>query len=402
MTAINSNQSGHKLFVCCGVHIIQDGLVALQYVLLPLLAQSLGLSYAQVGLLRALSNSAMSILELPAGILAERFGERRLLILGLIMAALGYLGVAVSSSFGWIALFFLLTGAGAGFQHSLASAILVKTFDSAQKRRALGTYNASGDAGKLGFTGLFSLGIGAGFAWSGIITLLSLLAIVFAVIIWKLLPHDQPRAGRGGGSHPALGWVQRWGIKKPRQFTMLAAVVSLDSIVQSVFLTFLAFVLLEKGASAQTASFAVVLALCGGMAGKFCCGFLTARFGDHRPFVLIQLFTIAGLAGMILMPVTAILVALPLIGLVVQGSTTVTYGVISDHVEATHQSRGFALIYSISGIATVFGPFVFGLVADWRGLDAVLWILCALTAVSIGLASFLKHAETKLEGPAID
>ena len=402
MTSTSPKQSHHALFVCCGVHIVQDGLVALQYVLLPIVAQTLGLSYAQVGLLCALSNSAMSLLELPAGILAERFGERRLLILGLVLAALGYLGVAVSTSFWLIALFFMLTGAGAGFQHSLASAILVRTFDSAQKRRALGTYNASGDAGKLGFTGLFSLGIGAGFAWSGIITLLSLLAIGFAVLVWKLLPHDKPESSSSSSSHDPLGWIQRWGIKKPRQFTMLAAVVSLDGIVQAVFLTFLAFVLLEKGASTQLASFAVVLALCGGMAGKFCCGFLTARFGDYKPFILIQLLTIMGLAGMIFMPVIAVLIALPFIGLVVQGSTTVTYGVISDHVEATHQSRGFALIYSISGIATVFGPFLAGLLADWSGLDMVLWILCALTGLSIALASFLKHGETALEGQAFD
>ena len=79
MTGDNPNQSRATLFVCCGAHIIQDGLVALQYVLLPILAQALGLNYAQVGLLRALSNSAMSLLELPSGILAERYGERRLL-----------------------------------------------------------------------------------------------------------------------------------------------------------------------------------------------------------------------------------------------------------------------------------------------------------------------------------
>ena len=181
---------------------------------------------------------------------------------------------------------------------------------------------------------------------------------------------------------------------------MLALVVSLDSIVQSVFLTFLAFVLIEKGATTQTASFAVVLALCGGMTGKFCSGFLTARFGDYRPFMLIQSLTIAGLGGLILMPVTAILIALPFIGLVVQGSSTVTYGVISDHVQATHQARGFALIYSISGVAIVFGPLLFGLLADLRGLDWVLWGLCALTGLSMLFASFLKHeqAVTETEG----
>lgn len=393
MIVDKSKHSRNTLLVCCGSHIIQDGLVALQFVLLPLLAQALGLNYAQVGLLRALSNLAMSLLEIPSGILAERYGERRLLILGLIAAGLGYLGVAVSSTFWMIALFFVLTGVGAGFQHSLASAMLVKTFGSAQKRSALGTYNASGDAGKLSFTGLFSLWIGAGLAWNSIVTLLSLIAFAFAFTVWKLLPEGKPESKQQTEPDTQGRLVQRWGIKRPRQFTMLAIVVALDSVVQAVFLTFLAFVLLHKGVSTEVASFGVVLALCGGMTGKFCCGFLTARFGDHRPFVFIQLLTVAGLVGVILMPVVAILITLPLIGLVVQGSSTVTYGAISDHIETSHQSRGFALIYSFSGIATVAGPLAFGLLADIGSLDLVLWTLCAITGLSIPLASFLKDHE---------
>ena len=390
MTDSTVKHSRNTLIVCCGAHIIQDGLVALQFVLLPILAQALGLNYAQVGLLRALSNSAMSLLEIPSGILAERYGERRLLILGLIAAGLGYLGVAVSSSFWLIALFFVLTGVGAGFQHSLTSAILVKTFGSAQKRRALGTYNASGDAGKLTFTGVFSIWIGAGLAWSAVVTLLSLLAIVFAFVVWKLLPEVTHELGHKSDTVTRGGFVHRWGIKKPRQFLMLGMVVFLDSAVQAVFLTFLAFVLLQKGASTQVASFAVVLALSGGMTGKFCCGFLTARYGDFKPFVFIQLLTVVGIVGVILMPINAVLITLPLVGLVVQGSSTVTYGAISDHIKTSHQSRGFALIYTLANIASVAGPFASGLLADFSSLNLVLWMLCVLTGLSIPLALCLK------------
>ena len=41
------------LAVSAGVHATQDGLTSTVYVLLPILAQSLGLSYAQVGTVRA-------------------------------------------------------------------------------------------------------------------------------------------------------------------------------------------------------------------------------------------------------------------------------------------------------------------------------------------------------------
>ena len=62
------------LAVRAGVHATQDGLTSTVYVLLPILAQSLGLSYAQVGTVRAVYSGMMWALEIPAGILSERFG----------------------------------------------------------------------------------------------------------------------------------------------------------------------------------------------------------------------------------------------------------------------------------------------------------------------------------------
>ena len=67
-----------------GAHLIQDGLVALQYVLLPILAQAFGLNYTQVGLLRAISHTAMMGLELPSSLLARSLGNLQLLVFGLV------------------------------------------------------------------------------------------------------------------------------------------------------------------------------------------------------------------------------------------------------------------------------------------------------------------------------
>jgi len=209
-----SESGNHRriLAACCGAHVIQDGLIALQFVLLPLLATQFGLNYSQVGLLRGISNAAMTVLEIPAGLLAEKFGERRLLAFGLVMAGAGYVGVALSPGFAAIALFFLLTGVGAAFQHSLASAAVVNTFDGPMRRRALGTYNSSGDAGKLAYTGIFSLCLGAGLAWNVAVIVLSVAAIVFAVVLWNWLIQYETQA-----VSPSVGDTSgkpgRWGIE---------------------------------------------------------------------------------------------------------------------------------------------------------------------------------------------
>ena len=76
-----------------------DGLTASIYVLLPVLAQAFGLGYAQVGVIRAAHSAAMWVLELPSGIISERFGQRHLLAFGLLASGVGYLSVSAAAGF---------------------------------------------------------------------------------------------------------------------------------------------------------------------------------------------------------------------------------------------------------------------------------------------------------------
>ena len=85
---LNPRRKG-VLATCCGAHVVQDGLSAALYVILPILAQAFGLNYAQIGILRAVNNGAMALLEMSSGFMAERFGERSLLVFGLISDGLG-------------------------------------------------------------------------------------------------------------------------------------------------------------------------------------------------------------------------------------------------------------------------------------------------------------------------
>jgi FSR family fosmidomycin resistance protein-like MFS transporter len=386
------------LIASCGAHLVQDGLGALQYVLLPILAQVFGLNYSQVGLLRAVSNSAMTLLEIPAGVLAERFSEMRLLIFGLLCAGLGYLWVALAANFYLILMGFLIAGSGAAFQHSLASALISKSFDDAGRRRALGIYNAFGDVGKLAFTGVFSLAIGVGVAWNLVVTALCVVTLSFALLMLFLLRRqaavvvadaDADAETTSQRTAPGAG---KWGIKHPRRFSWLCLTVFLDTLAQSVFLTFIAFLLLEKGAGDALSSLAVVLALSGGMVGKLVSGYLAVRYGDRNAFRILQLVTISGLMLLAILPALPILILLPLIGIAVQGSTTVTYGALSDFIRRDRQSRGFAIIYTLSSLSAVVGPVTFGGLADLYGVELSLVILAVLTTVTLLSGKVLRKS----------
>ena len=371
------------------MHATQDGLTSTIYVLLPILTQSLGLSYAQVGSIRAVYTGMMWLLEIPGSILSERFGEQRLLTFGLIAAGLGYGILATADSYYGVLFALLIAGTGAAFQHSLSSALISRTYDGPSGRVALGTYNASGDAGKLVFTGIASLLFGVGIAWQQVVSGYGLLTVIVAVVMWLglrrlRLPSAVSMSAR---NQSAAGG---WGIRDRSGFRSLAVIVFLDCAVQDGFLVFVAFLMIEKNIPMGLAAFAVVATLAGGVIGKYACGHLSARMGIVRSLILVEVCTAAGIVGIVMLPTAVVFFLLPLVGIVLQGSSTITYGSVRQFVDEPQQSRGFALIYSMASAASVVGPVGFGIISDVYGVGAAVVLMAVVTLLPLGMCISLQ------------
>ena len=380
------------LAACCATHCVQDGLTASIYILLPILAQAFGLSFAQVGLVRAAHSGAMGLFELPSGVLSERFGQRRLLAFGLLCAGGGYLTVSMAGGFAGLLIGLCIAGCGAAFQHALSSSLVSGAYAGPARRTALGAYNSSGDGGKLLFTGVLTTLVGAGAAWPQVAAGYGSLAIVAGVALLLLL-----RAIRVGGAdtathHRSSPGGGGWGIRHRRGFATLAVIVLLDLAVQDAFLVFIAFLMVHKQVPPVFAGFAVVLTLAGGMAGKFGCGLLAARLGPVRALVAVELVSAAAILGVLAAPAMIAFFLLPLAGIVLQGSSSITYGTVGDLVDERRQSRGFALIYTLSSIASIVGPIGFGLVSDGFGLESAVVAMALVVALPIPLSLLLHRA----------
>src|ERR1700756_2399803 len=71
-------------------HALHDGYTDLIYIMLPLWQAEFGLTYAALGLLRSMFVGAMAALQIPAGLLSERFGAAAILAGGTALAGFGY------------------------------------------------------------------------------------------------------------------------------------------------------------------------------------------------------------------------------------------------------------------------------------------------------------------------
>ena len=89
---------------------------------------------------------------------------------------------------------------------------------------------------------------------------------------------------------------------------------------------FIAFVMIEKQVSTGLVAFAVAATLSGGVCGKFAGGYLAARIGVIRSLVFFQLLTAAGIMLVFFVPGNTSFFLLPLVGVFLHGSSSITYG----------------------------------------------------------------------------
>ena len=373
-------------------HIVQDGLSSAIAVLLPILAQTFGLSYAQVGLLRGVKGLSQAIVEINSGWLAERTGEARLIAIGLALSGAAYAALSIAPGVLTIALCFGVIGVGTALHHAPSSALIANAYSETGRSGALGLYNASGDVGKLVFTGGVSLATGAGLAWQGVSLIYGFGALAAAAAVMIATRALRAAGRRNDAKATADGDVVKgWGILNWRAFAALLAVTGIDTIVQSGVILFVAFLMLAKGLPLYIATAATVVLLAGGVFGKAGCGFLAARLGVRRAFVLIQALTALGLVAIVLAPTWLALALLAPLGAVTQGSSSVTYGFAADLIHPTKMARGYALLYASGAFAAAGGPYAFGLIADGAGIETAIHAMAACSALA-ALPIFLLPA----------
>ncbi len=378
------------LAVGCTAHVVQDGLTAATYVLMPVLAQTFGFTYGQVGLIKGLKSLAQGVLEIYSGVLSERIGEGRTLVFGLILSGIGYTAVAAAPDPTVVAICLLLVGAGTGFQHSPSSALVSTAYAERGRRGALGLYNSSGDVGKLGFSGLFSLAIGAGFAWQHISILLGFLTLLAAAAVAVAARHLKAKSTPGAAPH------EGWGILSWRSFGTLLVIISLDNVVQAGVLVFVAFLMIEKGLPLYLATMATVVLLTGGIFGKAGCGYLAEHLGVRKAFALVQGLTALGLIAVISAPAWLAFILLLPLGVVAQGSTSITYGLIPDLIHPERMARGYAIMYSFTSFAAALGPWLFGQIGDHHGINNAMLAMAVVALLAVPPLAFLpafKKAE---------
>ena len=382
-------QARRTLLFASATHVWSDLFFALYAPLLPLIKEDLDLSFTEVGMLRSLYSAASTVLQVPVGFLAERVGEFWLLVGGNVWVALGLIGMSLAPGFAALLGATLLGGLGGGTQHPLASGIVSRAYDTKSRATAVGTVNFAGDLGKMAAPAA-ALIVAVAYGWRETMLFIGIAAVAFflastlvrrSVDIGRPEPAD-PKQAHGGSEGTIAG------------FRILSAVGFIDSGIRAAALTFVPFILADRGMEESLIFVMLILLLAGGALGKYVCGWLSERHGLISIVWATKASAAVLLAATVVAPMVTIAPLMVLLGVGLNGTSSSLYATVAVFTPQARRSRMYGFFYTTNSIGEFTAPLVFGRLADWSGIRASMGLMGLFAAtvlpVSLALRAYLR------------
>jgi predicted MFS family arabinose efflux permease len=157
--------------------------------MVPLVIVAFDASTSTLGLALTGMWATYALFQFPSGVLADRYGERRLLVTGLLGTVVGTALVALSPTLYAFAGFAIVLGAGTGLFFSPASSLLSRLFEA--RGGALGALTAAGALAGVVYPAVGGF-VGVEFGWRVAVGLGAVVAVPVLVGSAWLLPSPEP------------------------------------------------------------------------------------------------------------------------------------------------------------------------------------------------------------------
>ncbi len=349
-------------------HFMHDGFTDMLYVFFPVWQVQFGLSFAQVGFFKTLFSGTLAGFQVPSSYLADRVGGVRLLLAGTLLTSAAVLAYGWATTPVTLGVLLVVGGLGASVQHPICSTMISSSCaDKELRRTALSVFNVSGDVGKLVFPASAALLI-SGFGWpvasrsmGGFGVLVLLVLIVLALPVLSGAPAAKAAKSSRASRTPSGG-------ERNSAFLALLTIGILDSATRMGFLTYFPFLLRDKGVDIAVTGSALSLIFAGGIAGKFICGILATRVGVLRSVLITEALTAVCIWAAIILPFGAVMALCPVMGLALNGTSSVLYGSVPELVPEDRRNQSFAVFYTATIGSGAVSPFVYGLAGDLVGI----------------------------------
>ncbi len=372
--------------------------MALSSLLPPIMAE-FSLSYTKAGLLAAAFFYAYLAMQLPGGLLGDRFGRKRVVLSGIVIGAAASFLTGLAGTVTMLFLARLLTGVSQGSLFA-NDRVIIATYTPKEKM-AMGQGVSFSGAGLGTTVGLLLAGaLGELIPWRGVFVLFSLPPLLAALLLWRLIPEP-----------PAVATEQGWrSIRRVvgRRDLWTIALAGLTPVsIQFILgtwapLMFAEIGVTELGRSAFYASLQGIPA----PFGLLIMGWLGDRVhrrGISRKVVSVATILLAGCSfagvGLVVQAKGSaeILAALILLtSFFFWGTWGPLYAILSEIVPAPLLGAAFGFHNTICFVGALMGPIITGWIKDVTGSFAWGCYVAAMAALVGAVLAFAVHPAFRL------
>jgi MFS family permease len=263
-------------------------LTALPIPLSPMIRSDFSLDYTSTGLVISVFNLSYGIGQLPGGWLADRFGPRIMMTVGICGVALAGFFVGLSQNFWMMMIFLAVMGVMGGGYHPAAPAMISASVERRRQGRALGLHVIGGSASFF-LAPMIAAVIASYWGWRGSFITLSVFTMAFGIFFYAVL---RRRAAAEEARRKSVTRPQESPVESFR-WRHLVIFISMSSFAGAIIFSansFLPLYLVDRvGFSKETAGAFFALLYSGGLWAGPIGGYLSDRFGPI-PVVLTVLF----------------------------------------------------------------------------------------------------------------
>lgn len=371
--------------------------------IIPLLVADLGISYGQAGFLVTIFFIMYSLFQLPAGILADWIGKRRIMLVGLLGMSGGILLASLATSYEMLLVAQAITGISGSTFHPTGMSLISDVETEDTEGKAMGVFGFGGALGTMSAP-LVVGGLAAIAGWRVALAGGALLGIVVTLSSIPFLASSEStssQSARTDGGRPSRlrGIVRsvKGAVNVPLSrgivlLFLLTLILSLQHRAIQTYTT--AYITAESGASVSVGNLAFFALLLGGSVSSLWAGDLADRF-NRELLGLVAAIATAVLVGATLLvsqllgelPFEVLLIVLSvwfaIIGVLMYASYPIKNAMVSEKANEEYSGSLFGIIQTASAMGSATGPALFGVLATRWGVVAA---FPAIAGVSVVLA----------------
>jgi predicted MFS family arabinose efflux permease len=360
-----------------------------------LIRADLGLSLAQAGSFLSAYYIGPSLVSLPAGTLADRWGVKRLLVLGQVVIAAGLLAASMAGSYAALVALMIAAGFGYGMLNPTSTKAVMGWSPPAHRATLVGLKQVGLPfGGMVGAALLPALAVALGWRVAVVVSAALIAAGALATLVIYRDPPEVTVPATPSGSRGTMTSVLT-----SRDLWLLALATAIFAAMQTVWMSFLVLYLESAaGLTLLAASRYLALAQLGGMTGRVLFGLLSDRLFGGRRRLPLMLAGVGSAACTLAIAWTGAgassiwLAALAFVfGVVGIGWNGVQHTWMAELAGPRAAGTAVGLGLAVSSAGVTLGPIAFGWLVQTAGGYRGPWLGLALSMVAaLGILALVR------------